>query len=83
MACDGKLTGIVSRVCGDPQNEGVYTRVEHYSDWIEANAQPDDHETTTEQGSTEPLTTHSRGPLGSETSLVLIFLQLVFCFVKN
>ena len=83
LACDGKLTGIVSRVCGDPQNEGVYTRVEHYSDWIEANAQPDDHETTTEQGSTELLTTHSRGPLGSETSLVLIFLQLVFCFVKN
>ena len=133
MACEGKLTGIVSRVCGDPLNEGVYTRVEHYIDWIEANARPDDPETTTEQGSTEqgsteqgstdqgstehgstdqgsteqgstdqgstdqgstdqgsteqgstePSTTQSRGPLGSEISLLLIFLQLLFCFVNK
>ena len=108
MACEGKLTGIVSRVCGDPLNEGVYTRVEHYIDWIEANAKPDDPETTTEQGSTEQgsteqgstdqgstdqgsteqgstesSTTQSRGPLGSEISLLLIFLQLLFCFVNK
>ena len=103
MACEGKLTGIVSRVCGDPLNEGVYTRVEHYIDWIEANARPDDPETTTEQGSTdqgstehgstdqgsteqgstEPSTTQSRGPLGSEISLLLIFFQLSCCSINK
>ena len=51
MTCNGKLTGVVSFSigCTNASFPGVYTKIQHYTEWIKSNIEPDTTTTTEKQ----------------------------------
>ena len=43
LTCNGKLTGVVSFGigCANSSSPAVYTRIQHYAEWIEENLEPE------------------------------------------